>query len=63
MNPNNKISVSDIINKLGKDDVLKKVLYISAGFIIISQLGRILASLTSTIRAFNELKNAINGRD
>ncbi len=62
MNEKIKKKYLEIKREVDTNNVLKTVVYISIGVLSLYLLGKAFKGLASTVRGFNELKAAINGK-
>lgn len=51
----------DIKKTIDSNKLVKTVVYIGIGVVALYALGKVLSSLASTVRSFNEFKSALNG--
>ena len=62
MNEILKNNYKEIKKTIDSNKLLKTAVYIGIGVVALYVLGKALSSLASTVRGFNELKSALNGK-
>jgi hypothetical protein len=62
MNKDLQSNLKEIKDKINSDKRLKTALYFAGGVICLYILGKVFSSLASTVRGYNELKSALNGK-
>ncbi len=62
MNEKTENNIKDFKQEINSNRFLKSAIYIGAGVLALFILSKALSGLTSTVRGFNELKSALNGK-
>jgi hypothetical protein len=58
---NKPISLKELKDKINSDKYLKTAVYIGIGVVSLYILGKVLSTMASTVRGYNELKSALKG--
>ncbi len=56
------INLKELKDKINSDKYLKTAVYIGIGVVSLYLLGKVFSTLASTVRGYNELKSALNGK-
>lgn len=56
------INLKELKDKINSDKYLKTAVYFVGGVICLYILGKVFSSLATTVRGYNDLKSALNGK-
>ena len=62
MNKDLQSNLKEIKDKINSDKRLKTAVYIVGGVICLYIIGKVFSSLATTVRGYNDLKSALNGK-